>query len=114
MGISLKIAVPQSNPSLPAVRMSSVMPSEASHELPSRTTVTVLGAVGVFMLHRVAAQQQDSPTVGDVIAFGTFITSTTPLVLQTSDIDQPNRPNADDYWFAPVTGQLPGDVRIIG
>lgn len=114
MGISLKIAVPQANAALPAVRMSSVMQQEVSHELPSRTTVSVFGTVGVFMLHRVVTQQQESPTVGDVIAFGAFITSTTPLVLQTSDIDQPNRPNADDYWFAPVTGQLPGDVRIIG
>ena len=114
MGISLKVAVPQIDLTQPARRLSHNMDSSVSHELPSRTTVSVLGVTSVFVLHNTATAQPLFPTAGDVIANGVLVTSTTPLVLMTSDVDQPSRPNADEYWLAAITGSGTGDVRVIG
>ncbi len=114
MSISLKVAVPQIDLSQPARRLSHPLADGVSHELPSRTTISVIGATSVFVMHSTSTSPEDFPTAGDVLANGTLVTSTSPLVLSTSELDQPSRPNADEYWLAAVTGPGTGDVRVIG
>lgn len=114
MSTSIKVSVPQANPSVKAIQLSDSMPNPNDTSLPSRVTFISVSALPVYILHSDASDPAQFPTVADVLTMGAPCSSTVPLVLQTSDIDSPARTNGAQIFVAVATGATAGDLRVIG
>ena len=114
MSISMKVPVPQINPALKALQLSSLMPNQNDTALPSRTTFMAVSMLPVYIFHSEESDPAQFPTVADVLGMGMPCTATAPVILQTADIDSPQRTNGAQIFVAVATGATPGDLRVMG
>lgn len=114
MSKSFKVSVPQLNPAVAAVRMSKDFPAGSDPSLPTTINIVATSALTVYILHSAETNPEQFPTCADVLTNGYPITSTQPLRLTTTEMDNPQKSDASSFFLAVSTGASAGEIRVFG